>query len=192
VISSGLRLLNHRTLHRSTRTGPSPSRWRSATRGRFLLDNSGRHPFGNSARESTKGPRGGLAEVAMDTMADRLNARGRRDRALISGCRQPPDELPRPSVVSLQYGGETCLAAAPLTFQRTTSKLRLRRARTLDGLGKSHFHGWPKLPPRSPWGWSDDISAGDFSNWMTDFSPISACRGSGPSKKRSSPPGPIH
>src|SRR5229473_3750847 len=63
-------------------------------------------------------------------MADRLSARGRRDSVLISGRRQPPDELPRPSVVSLHCGGETCLAAAPLTFQQTTSKQRLRRART--------------------------------------------------------------
>jgi hypothetical protein len=127
-----------------------------------------------------------------DTVADRLSARGRRDRVSISGRRQPPDELPRPSVVSLHCGGETCLAAAPLTFQRTTSKQRLRRAGTLDGLGKSHFHGWPKLPPKLPWGWSDDISAGNFSNLMTGFSPISAYRESRPSKKRSSPLGRIH
>src|ERR1700681_3230721 len=139
---------------------------------------------------------GRAGRLAMDTMADRLSARGRPDRAMISGRRQPPDELPRPSVVSLHDGGETCLAAAPLTFQRTTSKKRLRRARTLDGFGKSHFHGWPKLPPRlppgSPWGWSDDISAGNFSALMTGFSPISAYRWSRASEKRSSAAGHIY
>src|SRR5450755_3868108 len=119
-----------------------------------------------------------MDRIECATTADSLSARGRRDRAMISGRRQPPDELPRPSVVSLHYGGETCLAAAPLTFRRTTSKQRLCHAGTLDGLGKSRFHGWPKLPPKLPSGWSSDISAGNFSDLMTGFSPTSAYRGS--------------
>src|ERR1700675_4421943 len=82
-------------------------------------------------RDSLSGTRPGRAPTAGragwqtcdgHNTADRLSAGGRPDRAMISGRRQPPDELPRPSVVSLHCGGETCLAAAPLAFQRPTSK----------------------------------------------------------------------
>jgi hypothetical protein len=61
-----------------------------------------------------------------------------------------------------------------------TSSQLYRHFRTVDGAGKSRFHGWPELP-RGP---SHDTSTGSSSNSMTGFSRISAYRGSTRSKKR--------
>src|SRR6266478_638762 len=51
-----------------------------------------------------------------------------------SGRRQPPDELSKPSVVSLQNGGETCPATARLALQRTVPQQLYRRFRTLESV----------------------------------------------------------
>src|ERR1700675_3602425 len=135
--------------------------------------------------EATMSPRKVWSKSRVITTGLRLSSQGPCDTNIGSGRRQPPDELPRPSVVSLHHGGETCLAAARIVLQPDISNRFHRRLRTSDGSGKSHSHGCPEWPP----GANDTADIENFVNLMTGCSPTSAYRGTRSAKILSGPPG---
>src|SRR3954449_4327668 len=72
-----------------------------------------------------------------------------------------------PSVVSLHYGGETCLATAPLAQSAHPAQPSFL-LQALDGSGNSRSRCWT-----ASHGAANTTS---FSNWMTGFSRTSAYR----------------
>src|SRR3954469_20878148 len=72
-----------------------------------------------------------------------------------------------PSVVSLHYGGETCLATAPLAQSAHPAQPSFL-LQTLDGSGSYRSHCWT-----ASHGAANTTS---FSNWTTGFSRTSAYR----------------